>query len=271
MKPYVIVVPGYNHRSWGNRTLHLLCHLLNEMGVPAYLYLERYPATNPAWNTPLAEPHHIREGIVIYPEVVLKNPLRSRRVVRWLLSRPGYITGKKVRPKSGDYVVAFSRMMDDTKPILNLQTPNEGLFHPHDLPPKRGELFYVGKGSRAARRPEYEEGRIEVTRTWPATHREYADLLRKSTTVYSYDTLTGVSYEATLCGTLAIIIPNGPYTREDIAKGELGLNGIAWGTDPEEIERARRTLPEAWPQYLRVLARQHEGLQAFVEATQNRW
>jgi len=167
--------------------------------------------------------------------------------------------------------MAFSPMMDDTRPILNLQTPNDGLFHPHDLPEKAEELFYVGKGSQRARREDLEHGRTEVTRTWPATHGEYAALLRRSRVIYSYDNISGVNYEAALCGCLCIIIPNGPFTREDVAKGELGMNGIAWGTDPAEIERAMRSLPNAYPHYLSVIARQHEGIQAFVDATQNRW
>ena len=35
MRPYVIVAPGYTEKSAGVRALHLLCHLLNEMAVPA--------------------------------------------------------------------------------------------------------------------------------------------------------------------------------------------------------------------------------------------
>lgn len=271
MKPYVIVAPGYTHSSWGVRTLHLLCHLLNGMGVPAYMHLLRRSVTNPAWNTPLATAQHVTDGIVVYPEVETANPLKARRVVRWLLNRPGYITGRKVRPRREEHVVAFSPMIDDTKPILNLQAPNEGLFHPDDLPVKDGELFYVGKGSQSARLADLERGRTEVTRTWPATHPEYAALLRRSRVIYSYDTLSGVNYEAALCGTLCVIIPNGPYTREDIAKGELGMNGIAWGMGFEELERARRTLPDAYPTYLKVIANQHEGIRAFVDATQSRW
>ena len=270
MRPYVVVAPGYTEKSWGVRTLHLLCHVLNELGVPAYMHLLRRTDTNPSWRTPLATRRHVKDGIVVYGELEA-NPLRARRVVRWLLNRPGYINGKVFPPGPDDYVMAFSPMMDDTRPILNLQTSNEGIFHPLNLPEKQGELFYVGKGSPLARSADVEQGRAEITRAWPATHPELADLLRRSKTLFSYDTLSGVNYEATLCGTLCIIIPNGPYTREDIAKGELGLNGIAWGTEPEEIERAIRTLPDAYPRYLSVVARQHEGVLAFVEATQRRW
>lgn len=266
----MIVSPGYTEKSWGVRTQHLLCHVLNEIGVPAYLHLLRRSVTNPAWRAPLATPQHVKEGIVVYGELEA-NPLRAKRVVRWLLNRPGYINGQVFPPGPRDYVVAFSPIIDDTKPILNLQTPNEGVFHPDDLPPKQGELFYVGKGSPQARSPDVERGRVEVTRAWPATHPELADLLRRSKTIFSYDTLSGINYEATWCGTLCIIVPNGPFTREDIAKGELGMNGIAWGTEPAEMERAIATLPDAYPHYLSVVTRQHEGVRAFVEATQRHW
>jgi hypothetical protein len=270
VRPYVIVTPGYTEKSWGVRTQHLLCHVLNEIGVPAYLHLLRRSDTNPRWRAPLATRRHVKEGIVVYGELEA-NPLRAKRVVRWLLNRPGYINGKVFPPRPEDYVVAFSPIIDDTKPILNLQTPDEGVFHPRGLPAKDGELFYVGKGLPEARTPEVERGRTQVTRAWPSTHHELADVLRRSKTLFSYDTLSGINYEATLCGTLCIIIPNGPYTREDIAKGELGMNGIAWGTDPAEVERAIATLPDAYPHYQSVVARQHEGVRAFVDATQTHW
>ena len=271
MKPYVIWSPGYTQKSWGVRTLHLLCHLLNEMGIPAFMELPRGRETRADWNTPLATGDHVRDGIVIYPEIVKGNPLKARRVVRWLLNRPGYIMGNSMRAGRHDYIMAWSRILDPTKPILNLQISDDGLFHPRDLPEKSGELVYLGKGNPKARRPEIDRGRLEVTRAWPATHTELAALFRRSRAIYSYDTLSGVNYEATLCGTLSIIIPNGPYTRNDLLRGELGLNGIAWGTDPLEIERAIRTLPDAYPIYLDVVARQGDRIRAFVLATQERW
>ncbi len=271
MKPYVIATPGYTEKSWGVRTLHQLCHQLNELEVPAYLALMGSRATRPDWNTPQARGHHIRDGIVIYPEVVPDNFLRARRVVRWLLNRPGYINGAQIDFGPEDYVVAWSRIIDAHKPILNFQISNDGLFHPHDLPEKQGDLFYLGKGDPQARVPALEQGKTEITREWPEDHRHLADTLRRSRTVLSYDTLSGVNYEATLCGTLCVIIPNGPYTRADLARGELGLNGIAWGTEPEEIDRARRTLPDAWTRYLATIARQPAAVRGFVEATQDRW
>ncbi|MCP9820991.1 hypothetical protein KBZ18_16040 [Synechococcus sp. Cruz-9H2] len=219
----------------------------------------------------MATRDHVRDGIVVYPEIVKGNPLGAKRVVRWLLNRPGYIMGNPMKAGHDDYIVAWSRILDPTKPILNLQISDDGLFNPLALPSKEGELVYLGKGDPKARRPEIDNGRIEVTKSWPTTHVELANLLRHSKVIYSYDTLSGVNYEATLCGTLCVIIPNGPYTKDDIGRGELGLNGIAWGTDPYEIQRAIHTLPDAYTTYLKVLEQQGESVLAFVQATQERW
>lgn len=271
MRPYVIVAPGYTEKSWGVRTLHQLCHRLNQLGAPAYMMLTNDAGTRADWTTPPAKVGHVRDGIVVYPEIVSGNFLRARRVVRWLLNRPGYVGRMPAPYGPDDYVVAWSRIIDHRLPILNIQIANDGLFHPEDLPSKDGELFYVGKGSRFARRPEIERTRVEVTREWPATHHDLAALLRRSRALYSYDTLSGINYEATLCGTLCVILPNGPYAREDIARGELGMNGIAWGDAPDEIARARRTLPDAWPAYLAAVARESEDVRAFIDATQARW
>lgn len=271
MRPYVIVSPGYTEKSWGVRTLHQLCHRLNLLDVPAVMALHGSTSTRADWRTPVAKRTHVRDGIVVYPEIVAENFLGARRVVRWLLNRPGYIGGSTVTFGADEYIVAWSPIIDDTRPVLNLQTWNDGVFHPHDLPDKHGELFYVGKGSRLALRPEVDRARTEITRDWPATHRDLAALLRRSRVLFSYDTLSGLNYEATLCGTPCVIIPNGPYTREDLARGELGLNGIAWGTAPDEMARAWRTLPDAWPTYLAAVAREPEAVRAFVEATQSRW
>lgn len=271
MRPYVIVSPGYTEKSWGIRTLHQLCHRLNLLGVPAFMLLSGTGATRSDWKTPPAKVRHLRDAIVVYPEIVCENFLRAARVVRWLLNRPGYIGGTWSPLAADEYTVAWSPIIDETLPVLNLQLWNDGTFHPHDLPGKEGELFYVGKGSRLARRPEIERARTEVTREWPATHRDLAALLRLSRVLYSYDTLSGLNYEATLCGTSCVIIPNGPYTRGDLARGELGLNGIAWGSSPGEMDRARRTLPDAWQAYLGAVAREPDAVRAFVEATQARW
>lgn len=78
---------------------------MNLMKVPAYpTFYEKSTATHPDWHTPLARDEHVQDGIVIYPEIIPDNPLRSRRVVRWLLNRPGYVLGQPMNYSAEDYL-----------------------------------------------------------------------------------------------------------------------------------------------------------------------
>ena len=126
LRPYVIVAPGYTEKSWGVRTLHQLCHMLNVLNVPAYMLLTGGTATRPDWRTPAARVRHLRDGIVIYPEVITDNFLGAKRVVRWLLNRPGYITGKSIQYGPDDFVVAtgeshsVSEFLDETFGYVDL-------------------------------------------------------------------------------------------------------------------------------------------------------
>jgi len=244
MRPYLIVAPGYRHQSNGVRVMHYLCHRLNQMDVPAFIVLcDGNQTLNPNWKTPLATQDHLQDGIVVYPEIISDNPLRSPRVVRWLLNRPGYITGQQINFMPDDYVVTFSSIIDPTKPVFQISTPLHELFNPHFLPAKTEQLYYVGKGDPSQRVPTMELFKTEITRTWPSTQHELADLLRRARVLFTYDTLSSLNLEATLCGTLVVVIPTAPYTRADLERSEYGMNGIAWGCGARRNRTGHRHSP----------------------------
>ena len=61
------------------------------------------------------------------------------------------------------------------------------------------------------------EGTIEITRTAPAEKEGYADLLRQTRFLFSYDCYSKVNAEATICG--AIVVPLllfHPYKAEEL-------------------------------------------------------
>ena len=97
LQKYLIYTPSYNPQSGGIIVLHKLCHMLNNLGAHAFLFHDKidnvnYFNTNPEYLTPIADLSILNQDpIVIYPEIVIGNPLNAKHVVRWLLNRPGVI------------------------------------------------------------------------------------------------------------------------------------------------------------------------------------
>jgi len=56
--PYYILAPRYHHSSAGVRSLHYLCHALNEFGCEAYL--APVSPLNPALRTPCLTPEILK-------------------------------------------------------------------------------------------------------------------------------------------------------------------------------------------------------------------
>lgn len=81
----------------GVKALHRLQHSLIAAGQNSIII------------NPLEEQKPLRyiedDDIVIYPEIISGNPLQGKRVVRWLLNRPGVCSTMPVYEK-GDYLTA---------------------------------------------------------------------------------------------------------------------------------------------------------------------
>ncbi len=113
---FLVAATRYSNNEGGSMALHLLCHILNEMGSEAYVLpmpegeIVSYPNSktienvrdrqNSIWqtfsvsedlNTPIFSGNTLDEDlVVIYPEVVHGNPFRVKNVARWLLYHTGF-------------------------------------------------------------------------------------------------------------------------------------------------------------------------------------
>lgn len=87
---FIVWAPPYTHRSSGIRALYRLCHHLNASGYAAAMRGGGLPPNN--WLTPFYN-GKINNSIVIYPEIVSGNPLKAKKVVRWVLNDPGLLGG----------------------------------------------------------------------------------------------------------------------------------------------------------------------------------
>lgn len=280
--PYYIVSAPYTRFSAGTKVLHLVCHALNSIGESAFIASER---TDPDLLTPVLTnqvvDHHFEQGrtpIVVYPEVVEGDPLYAPLVVRYILNFPGLLGGDHSydpREICFGYSAALLEGQAATykNNILFLPASDPMIFTPPPAGTSReGSCFYAGKY-----RHIHGGQLMEITRNSVEIHgllgdgprqtpEELADLFRKSQVFYCYEN-TALAIEAALCGCPVVMIPNEYFTHK-IGVELLGDDGVAWGTDPQELERARATVGRFRERYFELVRRFWYQLDHFVTVTQ---
>jgi len=206
---YVIGAPPHEHNSAGIRVLYDLQKWLVRAGYDALVctYSPDYPKAQ------------FVDDIVIYPEVAPGNLLNARRVVRYVMNTPGKL-GRGERSYAPDeFVVAYNRHLAPYADGRVLEVPSiePWFYDPGPDSPRDVDVFYVGKGRNSGHHPPDAQ---QITKTWPATRREMAALLRRARRLYCYDAFTMLVPEAQRCGCEAIqLLPDGtqrPFIREAI-------------------------------------------------------
>jgi hypothetical protein len=262
---FYIYAPAIRVNSAGIRVLHYLCDALNESGQEAWLVLhnpeENINPVDSRLNTPIISQEqvdkHLAEGrtpTVIYSETVPGNPLKAKRVIRYLLHFPGALGGTK-KFNSNEWLIAYSKKIMDS-----VDDCHEALFLPaiktSELPPVSKKdpnlhLMYAGKYKAFVGEPANpsEFDLLEIHRDGPKrqSRTEVLELLSRASSIYVWEN-SSIATEAVLLGTVCVFVPN-PFLGELIADHELGRDGFATSVEPAEIERARRTLPNAKVQY----------------------
>jgi hypothetical protein len=90
--------------------------------------------------------------------------------------------------------------------------------------------FYIGKGYLTGDCPKLDC--FEITRTFPSTKQELADVLRRSKILFSYDALSATNTDAALCGCLPYLL------QKPIAGLENAELGKFWVESTDEVEQA---------------------------------
>jgi O-antigen biosynthesis protein len=269
--PYVIWAPDYRPESGGVKVLHKLCHLLNNMGIPSYIF----PGlTNKEWNTPRIQgainipyPH-----IGVYPEIVDGNPLQSTCVARWILNVPGRLAGNGLYNPT-DLLFPYMRTLNqwNLPDEYVLYAPIEELDIYKDKNMYReGKLVFFGKAEGT---PHIKEtiGLPELKKTVTANKKKMANWFNQSELFYCFDNQTAMWDIARLCGCPTVIIPNGEITYEQIQNQESGKEGLGFGI--EETQYAIKTMDSKKfrENYINnVVNTFQKKLEFFIDITQKR-
>jgi hypothetical protein len=264
---YLVVAPSYKPESGGRIFLHELVHALNTLGAGAALWpimrpprkdlaararavwrrpsrLWREPTFTlaPDRDTPVAPHSALRpDSIVVYPEIVLGNPLGARNVVRWLLYRPGLRSPYRFGADEMFFRVGeISDLPHVTggAPDLFLWRINP-VYRNEGSVERKGACFLVRKGADKPRIAET-EGAIPID---GLSHEEIAAIFNRCEIFYSYDEASFYSQYAALCGCLSVVVP-GLYPSRDewVWHHPPARYGIAYGLDDLEHARATRHL-----------------------------
>lgn len=289
VKNFIIVAPAFSENSGGGLFLHHLAHELNQIGEHALLWrlkplwkegmikrlrwtLRSGPMkTNPELNTPLARQSDVTpESIIVYPEIVLGNPLGANNVVRWLLYKPGlrdpFDFGQ------GEMFFAAGPMSD--LPLLTggaselyLWIINQ-TYRNENRHKRSGVCYIVRKGNHKPRIPETEApNAICIDRM---NHAEINDVFNRCHTFYSYDEATMYSQYAAVAGCTSVVVPGLYNSREEWAHNhKLGSFGIAYGLD--DIPHANATRHMVMDLLRAEEAKGKATVKKFVDLTKERF
>ncbi|MDL2207705.1 hypothetical protein LJC09_04810 [Desulfovibrio sp. OttesenSCG-928-F20] len=209
-KRYIIHAPPLS-KSTGVRMLYTLYEFIRNRGFEAFIYCTGEHRGYFQFITDAELDKHTRlNDIVVYPESVPGNPLRFRRVVRYVLYYPGKMGGdKSYHPK--EVVFTWTPMYYKTHQLF-FPCVDITLFRDEKLP-KTQDCYFVHKGGKWKDIPEV-EGLLEINMSWPTSREELARILKTTGTLYSYDAASLINTEASLCGAkVKIVTQNGfePY------------------------------------------------------------
>lgn len=269
MRPIVVAAPSFEEGSGGTIVLHYLVDRLRSLGYEAYAYpmlrrsarssrlsitwknhrfdrnLRRDPGqfrTHLAMDVPLAQPRHIRKGIVVYPEIVTGNPLNARRVVRWVLF---FLTehekGMQHHEIPAEEVFFYQSLFVENLPWvrpdneLRVTWMMDDVYRQTNFGTRSGACRMVRKGNPDDI-PENDEAILLDGRP----HEEIARIFNETEFFYCHDPHTMYSTYAVLCGCTPIVLPYKGLTEEQW-RPEDERCGLAYGDTPENIAKARRT------------------------------
>jgi len=256
---FIIWTPVYRDNSGGIIVLHKLASILREMGHVALIW----PQPKPSWNQlgtlrgwvklakwtkflagnslksrdisspyklQVAKNQDLEDAIVIYPEIVAGNPLKVNRVVRWLLNKPGAISGKIDFGKQ-DLFFYYHKHFNDWQinphedRHLNVLELMSDVYRKINDGEREGQCYMIRKGRN--RVLDYHD--IGSTKVDGLSHQQLAKIFNECKYFVCYDLYTMYCRYAAMCGCVPIVVPQEGLSKEEWRPEVENRYGIAYG------------------------------------------
>jgi hypothetical protein len=233
---FIIAARVFNPKSQGCILLHKIAHTLNKIGHQAAVIFFNGHGSDTQWFISNDRNHFCNEysyhlisddqsfhnfknnAIIIYPEIITGNPLGGKNIVRYMLNREGFIKkGVKINPSKRDFILTHSLNYHEKPDFhlfnyvadLSLNCVDTKIFYERDF-----DITYLGKG------PKYGQcfivpGSKEITREWPTSKQELANMLRHTRYFYTWDIQSATTADAILCGAFPIFMNHAPVTKNE--------------------------------------------------------
>jgi GT2 family glycosyltransferase len=275
--PYYIVAPDYTHKSAGIRLLHQLCSALNQMGYEGYVVSNK--TNGELWTPRLTEEtkvaHYLagKKPIVVYPEVIKGRPLGLGLPVRYILNYPGLLGGGDKRYTEEETVFTFNEEYFSEGIILYLPIVNIEQINNTETRELRSHGMSAVYYNRY--RPTDEElsqlglDCIDISSSSGKDFREVLSILKSVEVLYSFEN-SAIIAEAWLCGCAVVLLKSEIMKEVPERMLKNGMDGYAWGRDPNEIHRAISTVKLAKKKWIEDFNGWVGQLKNFINITQEK-
>jgi hypothetical protein len=280
IKPrFLIVAPDFTHRSAGVRALYRLCHHLNQSGyLSAVIPIPGNKIKNHSPWKVFGYNGSVDGTVVIYPEIISGNPYKASKVVRWVLNDPGLLGGEKhyddnevvfvYDPNKIEIVNKAIKKPVGAERVLWVGVVDPDIIYPDLETEKIFDCSFTSKGHALANKfPIDPSSGIKRLEDLTPDYASLGDVLRKTSTLYSFDHYSNLLREAFICGCDVKVI-NEKGVWHDPTKCDCKLN-IVWHPEIREIYKTQfydssvvdnfiAQLPSSWsvkksPWYLRKI------------------
>jgi predicted O-linked N-acetylglucosamine transferase (SPINDLY family) len=253
---FVVVSPKFNATVGGVIALFNLARIIQDNNIPCKIFdLNRCNLPNKIFDTYATESDVNSSTVVVYPEVIVGNPLNASHVIRWILCEVGihcphdiYETWSK-----DDFVYHYCTYNPD-KDINDYNLLSPLLISPQfkNLGKQReGYCHIIRKAHKFHQSLEYIHPNDSLLLADDLSEETLIHILNTKEYLISYDPYSYISTIAALCGCVSILAPMKNVSKDQWFKtmstskilkkhGEKKFKGIAYGL--EEIEYARDTL-----------------------------